>query len=100
MTQQQNETNDDARKRERERGQRETKRREKRERGGRKESRREGGGEEREAGQEGPGRVARENGKDDSLISATLPLGVCSTSRPEPEIKEPVLRVSVWSGNG
>ena len=44
--------------------------------------------------------AARGKGKDDSLISTTLPLGDCSTSRPELETNEPVLQVSVWNGNG
>ena len=46
------------------------------------------------------GEAARGKGKDDSLISTTLPLGGCSTSRPELETNEPVLQVSVWNGNG
>ena len=44
--------------------------------------------------------AARGKGKDDSLISTTLPLGDCGTSRPELETNEPVLQVSVWNGSG
>ena len=44
--------------------------------------------------------AARGKGKDDSLISTTLPLGDCGPSRPELETNEPVLQVSVWNGNG
>ena len=82
MTQRRNETNDGARK-----GQR-----------GRQEERGERKGVRQDRG--GPGRAARESGKDVSLISATLPLGGCGTARPEPEINEPVPQVSVWNCNG
>ena len=75
MTQQRSATNDDARQKEK------AKARE-------------------ERGTKGKVEAARGKGKDDSLISTTLPLGDCGTSRPELETDEPVLQVSVWNGNG
>ena len=94
---QRNETNDDERKREREeKG---------KERGGKRgEAKGTGAGGrgkrgEGEQDREGKGRMARESGKDDSLNSAALPLGGCSSARPEPEFSRPVLQMSVWSGS-
>lgn len=97
MTQQQNETDDDARKRERGREERETKGRGKNGEGGERNRDERGEG---KGWEEGPSTVARESGKDGSLNSAALPLGGCSSARPEPEISEPVLQVSAWNGNG
>ena len=93
MMQQRSETDDDARQREKAKARKErgTKGREK-----------EGEGEEgqKKNREEGEVEAARGKGKDDSLVSTTLPLGDCGTSRPELETNEPVLQVSVWNGNG
>ena len=90
MQQQRKRTDDDGRKR----GEGREERRQKRGKRARR------GNEAR--GEEGEGqdrKEARESGKGDSLNSTTLPLGGCSTSRPELEVSK-VLHMGVWRGSG
>ena len=92
MMQQRSETNDDARQREKAKA--------RKERGTKGREKRGGGRRGKRNREEGEVEAARGKGKDDSLISTTLPLGDCGTSRPELETNEPVLQVSVWNGSG
>ena len=80
MQQQREQTDDDERKGERKK---------RRKRG-------KGGGQ----GRETHGARARGSGKDDSQNSTTLPLGGCSSARPELEFSKQVLQMSVWEGSG
>ena len=90
MMQQRSETNDDARQKEKAKA--------RKERGTKGREKRGAGGGAKGTARKGRWRRQRERGR--ALVSTTLPLGDCGTSRPELETNEPVLQVSVWNGNG